>query len=278
MIEPVLWNDWHAVIERTRLARLRSAQIRLFGECVYLHQNPGDGILTARCSDSPVHVRAKYGYVWVSLGKPAREIIDLTHCDDEDRMTATAGSTRVAVSGLRAVENFLDLGHLPFVHAGLLGERPLTEISPYTVESCEECLRVRGCRIYQPKASPLAANGYEVEYEYAVLRPNVVVLYKANPLERQRKDLIALFAQPETEESCVAHMLTSFLKNGLDPVAVRHFQRLIFGQDRAILENQFPKRLPLAPQHEIHTRADLASSTYRRWLMQSGVRFGALAG
>ena len=52
------------------------------------------------------------------------------------------------------------------------------------------------------------------------------------------------------------------------------FQQLIF-QDRSILENQIPKRLPIDPKMEIPTRAD-SPRCYRRWLKKNGALYGAL--
>ncbi len=222
-------------------------------------------------------VAVKYGFVWVCLGTPQRPIVEFAECEEPGRLLASAGSVRVAVSGLRAVENFLDLSHLAFVHAGFLGEEPHTEIESYAVDPLEGGgIIATGCRVYQPKASPVAAPGFDVDYIYAVLRPYIVVLYKANPVEQARKDMIALFVQPVTEESCIAHILTCYLPHEIDLPAVRRFQQFIFGQDRPILENQLPKRLPLAPRAEISVRADKSSAAYRRWLSESGVRFGAI--
>ncbi len=54
-----------------------------------------------------------------------------------------------------------------------------------------------------------------------------------------------------------------------------HFQQMIFVQDRSILENQMPKRLPLDPAMETPTRADLTSVAYRRWLKRHNYTYGA---
>ena len=278
LIESVLWDDWHVVVDLARLNRFGRHATQLLGRRITLGLDSRTHQVVAQLDDARIDaVRIKYGYVWICLGKPTRDIVEFAECRDADRLVATAGSIRVAVSGLRAVENFLDLSHLAFVHAGYLGEEPFTEIKPYSVESSPEGgVLATGCNVYQPKASPIADQGFDVDYIYAVVRPYIVVLYKANPVEMDRKDVIALFVQPETEESCVAHMLTCYLKHGIDPAAVRNFQQFIFGQDRPILENQVPKRLPLSPRSEIQVRADVACATYRRWLGESGVRFGAI--
>jgi phenylpropionate dioxygenase-like ring-hydroxylating dioxygenase large terminal subunit len=277
-IESVLWDDWHVVAELARLARCPRFVTTLLGVCVTLELD-SMGNVSAHCGDEAIaSVQIKYGFVWICLGSATRGIVDFAECLEPDRLLATAGSVRVAVSGLRAVENFLDLSHLAFVHAGYLGEEPHTEIKPYAVRPLAEGgIIATGCKVYQPKASPIATEGYDVDYIYAVLRPYIVVLYKANPVELARKDMIALFVQPISEESCVAHAFTCYLKHGIDPAAVRSFQQFIFGQDRPILENQLPKRLPLIAGTEIPVRADGSSAAYRRWLVEAGVHFGAIS-
>jgi phenylpropionate dioxygenase-like ring-hydroxylating dioxygenase large terminal subunit len=277
-VEPILWDDWHIVAELARVQRDGPWRTVLFNRPVEVSLEEATAQPRARSGDSPLaHVAIRYGFIWVCLGTPAQPIIDFPEAADPDRWTASAGSVSVATSGLRAVENFLDLGHLMFVHAGFLGEEPHTEIASYKVESLPGGgILATGCRVYQPLSSPVATEGYDVGYTYAAVRPYIVVLYKANPVERTRNDMIALFLQPVSEESCVAHILTSYLKHDVDADAVRRYQQFIFGQDRPILENQWPKRLPLDPRAEVSVRCDASSSAYRRWLSQSGVRFGAI--
>lgn len=286
-IESILWDDWHVVAEIARLRRQGRMTTTLLGESLRLRRDANDGRIEVdrkrAAADGSVYqpvgaVELRYGFVWVCLGTPVRPIVDFAECAEPKRLTASAGSVRVAVSGLRAVENFLDLSHLAFVHAGYLGEQPHTEIHPYTVEPLAHGgIIATGCRVYQPKASPVAAAGFDVDYIYSVLRPYIVVLYKANPIEPRRKDMIALFVQPVSEETCVAHILTCYLPHDADPHAIRRFQQFIFGQDRPILENQLPKRLPLSPRAEFSVRADKSSAAYRRYLAAAGVRYGAIA-
>ena len=276
-VESILWDDWHVVAEVSRLVEFGRFETVLLGIKVLLERDASGEITASRAGRDIGCVTLRYGFVWVCLGRPARTIVDFAECLEPDRLTASAGSVRVAVSGLRAVENFLDLSHLAFVHAGYLGEEPHTEIARYNVTLPPEGgVLATGCRVYQPKPSPMESQGFDVDYIYAVLRPYIVVLYKANPVERARKDMIALFVQPATEESCVAHILTCYLPHEVHPPAVRRFQQFIFGQDRPILENQVPKRLPLSPRAETSVRADGSSAAYRRWLGASGVRFGAI--
>src|SRR5882757_8724496 len=104
-IESVLWDDWHVVAELARLTRFRRFATALLGVSVILELDP-TGNVSARRGDQTIDsVRIKYGFVWICLGSPTRDIVEFAECRESDRLVATAGSVRVAVSGLRAVEN-----------------------------------------------------------------------------------------------------------------------------------------------------------------------------
>src|SRR5690606_15623358 len=77
---------------------------------------------------------------------------------------------------------------------------------------------------------------------------------------------IAMFVCPVTEESSVAW--TRMAMNDFESPDARliTFQDTIFGQDQPVLESQRPKRLPLAPEAEVHSAADRTSAAYRRYL------------
>jgi phenylpropionate dioxygenase-like ring-hydroxylating dioxygenase large terminal subunit len=277
-IEPILWDDWHVVGELEQVERRGSHHTHLLGVPLTIESDKATGLPQVRIQEGrTVPTQTRYGYVWACLGTPSRDIIAFSECDEIDRWIVTAGSVQVAVSGLRAVENFLDMAHFAFVHTNYLGVEPHTEIKPYSAKSSfEDGILATDCKVYQPVASPVATQGFDVEYVYRVLRPYTVLLYKANPAQPARRDMIVLFVQPVSEESCVAHMLLAYLREGLNAGSVRRFAQLIFGQDKPILENQRPKRLPLNPGIEIAVRADRASAAYRLWLGQLGIRFGAL--
>ena len=89
-------------------------------------------------------------------------------------------------------------------------------------------------------------------------------------------DVIAIFLQPISEEHIRAHMLLCVIDDDQHDSQIRRFQQTIFGQDKPILENQYPKRLPLDPRAETPIRADKSAIAYRRWLSQKGVTYGVI--
>ncbi len=276
--DPQLVNDWHSVADMATLATKRIHQTRLLGVPVRLevHTNRQP---TAQRMDLGIAIDSveKYGFLWLCLGTPQRPPPEIPEARETDRHCVTGGSIALNVSGLRTVENFLDMGHFPFIHTDWLGVEPHTEVPPYKVEiTAENEVLATECTFFQPVASPTAKGGFMVEYVYRILRPYTVCLYKSNPVQTSRMDSIYLFVQPVDEENCVAHPFLCYLKDGIDAPTVRWFMQLIFAQDKPILENQLPKRLPLDPRAETPIRADASSICYRRWLRDQNISYGAI--
>jgi len=266
------------VAEFEQVLRCGCYSTRLFGLPILVEVDRLCGDVRAFSESHKLEfVQARYGCIWVCMGMPTKDIVNLPECDDPDRFVVNGGSVGVAASGLRVVENFLDMGHLAFVHAGILGDEQHAEVRKYKVESLKGGgLAATGCLFYQPAASPVAKQGADVAYAYTALRPYTIMLRKANPVQPNRSDMIALFVQPLAEDGSVAHLLLAYLKDNLNAAALRRFAHLIFGQDKPILENQVPKRLPLGARSEISVESDAASTAYRRWLRLSRVRYGAV--
>jgi phenylpropionate dioxygenase-like ring-hydroxylating dioxygenase large terminal subunit len=257
-------------VDETRTVRLLDYDISL------LRQRDDQISAWIAGSGRVLPVQQKFGHVWTCLGTPARPLFAIPEYDEPDRRNVIAAQVPVHVSAPRAVENFLDLGHFAYVHGGYLGAEPHTEIKPYSVSIEQDEVIASGCRAYQPRASLISEGGFEVEYVYRVPHPYCAVLYKSSVLDKARRDVIALFVQPEGEERIVAHMLASVLDPTSSDQEISDFQQLIFAQDKPILENQIPKRLPLNPHAELWARADAGSAAYRRWLSARGVRYGTI--
>jgi len=236
----------------------------------------GEAVELHRINES-LPVKLAYGYVWASLGAPA-DIFPIPEFDEPDRRKLNAATMGVNISAPRAIENFLDMGHFPYVHTDILGAEPHTEVKEYDVEIStdrDEIVATR-CRFFQPMASQVSRGGADVEYIYRVPHPYCSVLYKSSPTDEKRLDVIAIFIQPVDQEHIRAHMMLCVLDADSEDKVIKRFQQTIFGQDKPILENQFPKRLPLDPRAETPIRADKSAIAYRRWLSQKGVTYGVI--
>ncbi|WP_136617949.1 MULTISPECIES: aromatic ring-hydroxylating oxygenase subunit alpha [Mesorhizobium] len=276
-VDRELLNDWHIVADQESLSQDTPFATRLLGVDLAIHKSSNKIEVVRGDTGATLKSAERYGFVWTCLDKPWRDIIYIPEANEADRHLVSGGAIAVKVSGLRAVENFLDMGHFPFIHTDWLGEEPHTEVAPYKVEITPQGeVLATECKFYQPVASPTAKEGFIVDYIYKVIRPYTVALYKSNPIQKHRLDVITLFVQPVDEENCVAHPYLCYLKEGMEAATVRSFMQLIFAQDKPILENQVPKRLPLDPRAETPIRADAVSVSYRRWLRDRAVTYGAI--
>ncbi|MCA0015682.1 aromatic ring-hydroxylating dioxygenase subunit alpha [Mesorhizobium sp. B292B1B] len=287
--DPVILNLWHPVgaiaetvpggVHDTVLLEERlSFAVDTDGEPVVWRSRPDvEGVDRIPGADR-LPARSAYGYVWTSLGSPPAELFPIPEYEEPDRRKLNAATFGVNVSAPRAIENFLDMGHFPYVHADILGVEPHTEVKEYDVEISvdrDEILATR-CRFFQPMASTASGGGADVDYVYRVPHPYCSVLYKSSPVDEARRDVIAIFLQPVDQEHVRAHMLLCVLDEDNEDKVIKRFQQTIFGQDKPILENQVPKRLPLDPRAETPIRADKSAIAYRRWLSQKGVTYGVI--
>lgn len=219
----------------------------------------------------------RFGHLWTSPGQPNRDLFTIPEAQAPGRRLVDCGSVRVKCSPLRAVENFLDIAHFPFVHTDILGAEPHTEVQRYVVDIREEVDEVWATKVkfFQPQAAKSAEGGITTEYMYRVPAPTCAVLYKTCPPRPGEWDVITLFVQPLTEELCEVWPWMALYDDDTPMADLVSFQQMIFMQDRSILENQIPRKLPLDPGMEVPTQADMTSVAYRRWLKRTGYTYGA---
>ncbi|HBQ2314530.1 TPA: aromatic ring-hydroxylating dioxygenase subunit alpha [Klebsiella pneumoniae] len=269
-------DDWHPVGAIADAIEGKTYKTKVLGTSIW-YKLTNEGLSAGLTGQStPLKTQSTYGLMWVSLSDTPREVISIPEFAELDRRVVSAGSIRVGTSGLRVVENFLDMAHFPFVHTDILGAEPLTEVAAYDVEiddNADEILAVN-CRFPQPKGSAAASEPVDMQYVYRIARPFIAILYKTCVIDPNRLDVLGLFVQPVDEESCIAHTIMCYLDDINTDKQLRDFQQRIFGQDIMILVNQVPKSLPLDPKHESPVRADALSSAYRRWIKERNVTFG----
>lgn len=219
----------------------------------------------------------RFGHLWTCPGTPNGDLFTIPEADAPGRQLVDVGSVRVKCSPLRAVENFLDIAHFPFVHTDILGAESHAEVERYNVDIREDVNEVWATKVkfFQPQAAKSAEGGITTEYMYRVASPTCAVLYKTCPPRPGEWDVITLFVQPLTEEWCEVWPWMALYDDDSTMAEMVSFQQLIFMQDRSILENQIPAKLPLDPGLETPTQADLTSVAYRRWLKKVGYFYGA---
>jgi phenylpropionate dioxygenase-like ring-hydroxylating dioxygenase large terminal subunit len=253
------------------------------GACIGVPAQPDAPPPAARCAAH--HVKEAYGLAWVCLGTPHRDVLPFPEYADPRLRKVICGPYHVASSAPRVVENFLDMAHFGFVHAGILGDPARAEVRDYKVDKWDDSrdggagypgIIATDCWAWQPQTNSLSHGGSDVEYSYRVVRPLTAILTKLPKAQGDFREAISLHVQPLEEQVSRAWIIMAMTNFESSEEDLRGFQDRIFLQDRPILENQRPLRLPLAPRAEISVRADRLSMEYRRYLRELGLSYGAL--
>lgn len=274
--EPAALNQWYTLGALKDFAQGAAAR-RLLGEALTVTRQGDRLIVSAGGRFLPI--KTDYGHLWTSLGTPPRALFAMPEVKEPDRRAVYCGAVSVRASGLRLVENFLDLAHFPYVHTDVLGIEAKPEVAKYEVEQRRDVdeLWATKCEFFQPKAAASSEGGQISQYMYRVVTPFNVMLYKTPPSAPNRWDVIALFVQPVEPDLSIAHPYMLVIDDTSSDADLIGFQQMIFLQDKIVLENQRPRLLPLQPGRETPTRADLSSVLYRRWLKEKELTYGTEA-
>ncbi|MFN3736865.1 Rieske 2Fe-2S domain-containing protein [Hydrogenophaga sp.] len=97
------------------------------------------------------HATEHHGLIWVSLGEPGRPLPVFPEWSDGTFRKVFAGPYVYRSNALRAVENFLNASHFPFVHAHLNGDPQAPEaLQDYQVVKDEHGLHSSEISVFQP--------------------------------------------------------------------------------------------------------------------------------
>lgn len=253
------------------------------GRCVHVPAHPDMPAESLKARMTAYAVQERYGLVWVCLGTPAQDVLPFPEFADERLRKVWCGPYDVAASAPRIVENFLDMGHFGFVHGGILGDLEHTQVPDYTVEKFNdgeygEGIWAKQCFAWQPRSNALATEGTLVEYTYRVVRPLTAILTKEPEAMDGFREAISLHLQPLSETETRAWIILAMTNFEQTSEELRAFQDTIFLQDKPIVENQRPAKLPLVPGAEVSMPVDRMSLAYRRYLKDKGLRYGVITG
>lgn len=234
------------------------------GACVAIPSRP-DSPIPRKARAIVYEVAEKYGLVWVSLNGPAAPIAPFPQGEfDDPSWRAFLCYDRVwDTSAARAVENFMDFSHFPFVHENILGNRDHAEIEPYEV--IEEA---DGMRYVREERIPGSDSIY---HEYVVQLPFTVHLRKPEP--NGGTTVKSLFSCPISAKRC--RLWVWIVRNhSFDHPDSESgdFTVKIMEQDRLVVESQRPEEIPLDLREELHVKVpDAASLLYRKQLARFGI-------
>lgn len=244
------------------------------GQCIHIPAHPTLNP-PARAQIQSYSVQERYGLIWVCLGHPQQDLPPFPEWDDASYRKVFCGPYHYRASAPRAIENFLDVAHFPFVHEGMLGDPAHPEIEDYTVSVTPEGLIAKNVQVWQPDPYGGLQQGARVAYDYVVPRPFTAYFIKVSKEVREHRRVIFMTTTPVSLTESISWWWIA-MNYGFDiPAEVfRQFEDEVVAGDVRILESQRPELLPLDLQAELHLPSDRTAIAYRKWLKSLGVTFG----
>jgi len=243
------------------------------GQCVHIPAHPGQTI-PKRAQVKTYHVQERYNLIWVALGEPAQDVPAFPEWDDPTYRKLLCGPYGAFdLCGLRAIENFLDVAHFPFIHEGILGDAAYPAIEDYGTTIEPDGVLSKGVSVYQPDPYG-TGQGDVVAYTYRALRP--FTAYLAKESEGTRFSIL-FCVTPHTALKSTLWMWMALNYDYETPTAdLIAWQEKILNQDIPIIQAQRPQLLPLYAQTDLLLNSDRSLIVYRKWLQEMGLRFGTV--
>jgi phenylpropionate dioxygenase-like ring-hydroxylating dioxygenase large terminal subunit len=240
------------------------------GECVRIPAH-ADQPPPLRARVDTFAAREKYGLIWICLGATREGVPSFPEGEAAGFRIVPTGPYKFHAQGPRIIENFLDVAHLPYAHAGLLGDAAHAEIGEYSVKTGEDGIVARDIPIWQPDPDGTGRPA-QVHYTFWVERPLTSRLVK---LQGDLNFAILATVTPVDEQTSLAWLVLAMnYAHDAPEEELRSFQDMVTAQDIRIVDSQRPELLPLDLQAELHLRSDHLAIAYRRWLNQLGLRYG----
>ncbi len=211
------------------------------------------------------------GLIWVCLGEPAAGIPSFPEWTQQQYRHVECEPYTWRCSPERMVENFMDFGHLGYLHDGLLGSRDDLEVPKHRVErdgnelhfeltmdvpSTRDSFQVTNVRGERGKQT----NTYVISAPYTI---HLRSYYHDSGASR----VLYFTVQPEEDGVSTGYC---FQSRDFDPAGddrrYAAFQAMLAEQDRPVVESQIPVEIPDDLRAEIHLPFDRVAVAYRRLL------------
>ena len=242
------------------------------GRCTFIPAMP-DLTPPAGARAETYRAREAYGFIWVSLGEPDRDVPPFPEWTDGAYRKQIVGPYNFRANPFRTVENFIDIPHFPFVHPMINGDPSKPDlVEDYDVFEDEDGIGTGRVPIWQPFADHRGVPAM-THYTYRCFRPTTA--YFAKETGDDNMFCMMLTVTPLAPDDCLVWLLVAI--NFGDQVTEQQIidrQDKVFSQDKWIVESQRPAEIPLDLKDELHIRADKFSVAYRRWLKGMGLKWG----
>jgi phenylpropionate dioxygenase-like ring-hydroxylating dioxygenase large terminal subunit len=240
------------------------------GQCVRIPAIGPDRTVPRRARVETFAAKERYGIIWVCLGTPRVEIPAFPEYDSPEYTSYLVGPLTWRCSAARALENFVDQAHFPWVHEGILGDRAHPETSAVEVTREGEELRFS----WEDPTSPSYGKNLRV---YRLTRPFTIHLtshYGKESEGSDKRDVLFFSVCPHTARTSTNYMYVArnFTLTNEEAAKMKEEDLTIMRQDQEIVESQRPEELPVDLAAEFHIKGpDIVAVAYRRFMVELGI-------
>ena len=235
------------------------------GVCVDVPSSGPGAAIPSAANLALLPVSELYGLVWLCPGAPAGEPPEIPQDRHPSFRRVTAGIETWRVSATRMADNFCDVAHFPYVHAGTIGSETDPVIAPIHVEQLDADFTG-----YQYTVDVRDERGIDVRQRMStafhlpfVVRSNT--FYESGP--RAGHDRVLLLCTTPIDEVTSLFAFVSWRNHDHDLSNEEFiaFDRAIGAEDKAMLE-RIGGVLPLDQSATVSVRSDRLSVEWRRRL------------
>jgi phenylpropionate dioxygenase-like ring-hydroxylating dioxygenase large terminal subunit len=274
-LDPGLRAGWHPVALLRELPDGgEPLRVRLLGDDLLVH---GAGAGEPRVDPAPAAVARRFGVLWVAPEPPRAPLIDVPEDDDPGFAQGWLEPERSASPAGVLAENFLDVAHFPFVHAGTFGAAEERYVPPFDVERTDDGLTSVQEQWFDNPGDPGVAAGVRPVRQrrratYTYRWPFQLSL-RLEELDAGAVKTILFVLQPE--DLAATRIYTKMLLHGIGGVAVPPpdvvaaevaFEVAVLAEDLRLQQAMTVHGLPLRLRDELHVRSDRSGVALRRVL------------
>lgn len=236
------------------------------GACVAIPQAGPGAVIPGRLRLSTYPVVLRYGIIWTCLRpEPLAPLPEWPGMEDPATQKVNLAVAEWACSAFRHVENFNDVGHFSFVHAGTFGNPDDPIIARHKVETTASGLfrRMPVSQVDRDtfQAGPEATAIMQYDYRYTL--PFASSLTINSPDGRTEYIYDAVSPVSATKSRIFIVKARDYdLGQPVDDWI--RFQQAVNEEDRWIVEAQHPEEIPMDLKEEAHIFGDAWSIAFRR--------------
>jgi phenylpropionate dioxygenase-like ring-hydroxylating dioxygenase large terminal subunit len=277
-LDPALEQAWHPLMLAAEVPEAGASPhaARLLGRTWRVTRGP-DG--APRVEPVPHAVAERFGLVWIAPRPPRVGLLDCPDDADPRFVGAWLPPERSTSPAGVLAENFLDVAHFPFVHAGTFGAAEERYVPPFDVGTTAAGLTSVQEQWFDNPEDPGVRAGLRpvrqrrrAGYTYQV--PFQLWL-RLEELDAGAIKTILFFLQPEDAGS--TRIYTKMLLHGIGGVelpgpevvaAEVAFEQAVLAEDLVLQQAMTVAGLPLRWRDELHVRSDRSGVALRRVLRQ----------